>query len=61
MAIKEQKRKTIWAYKITVSLWNGAVNCMIKCYVLSGYWICSEIEHNNYNKVCQNIWTITIT
>ena len=37
MAIKEQKRKTIWAYKITVSLWNGAVNCMIKGFVLSGY------------------------
>ena len=37
MPIKEQKRKTNWAYKITVSLWNGAVNCMIKGFVLSGY------------------------
>ena len=30
MQMKEEKTQKEWVYKITLSLWNGAVNCKIE-------------------------------
>ena len=35
--MKEPKEQKEWVYKITLSLWNGAVNCMVNGFLLTGY------------------------
>ena len=37
MKMKEKKKPKKWVNKITVSLWNDAVNCKIKGCELTGY------------------------
>ena len=34
---KKKKKNKEWTYKITLSLWNGVVNCMINGFLLIGY------------------------